>query len=265
MSLRVLTWNTAGRKKRLDEQVAYLDGLGADIVCLQEVTGSTAPRLAEGLNAAGLVHVVHTVGADHPRQGPRKYGLLVAARRPLTRLELSEVVWPERLLAVTHEKCTVLTTHIPPGSTNGWTKIDMLEAVFQNATSISGPRIVCGDFNCPREETATGQVITWGTRIRKDGSAVIRRGHERWEAGERGAIEGLPAAGLLDVPRHLHGPAAPMYSYYDIRKGRVTSSRRYDHLFASPSLNPVKATYDDAPRADGLSDHSCLVVDFSAQ
>jgi exonuclease III len=53
-----------------------------------------------------------------------------------------------------------------------------------------------------------------------------------------------------------------MYSYFDIRKGRVRASRRYDHLFASSALTPQAVHYDDAPRQAGLSDHAPLVVAF---
>ena len=43
------------------------------------------------------------------------------------------------------------TTHIPPGSSNGWIKVAMLEAV----STVVGepaptPRVLCGDFNVPQ-------------------------------------------------------------------------------------------------------------------
>lgn len=138
----------------------------------------------------------------------------------------------------------------------------MLEAVAANARGTAGEVIVSGDFNCPREERADGTVITWAQRIRKDRSIYIKRGYERWDSAERGILEGLPALGLRDAARTIHGARAEMYSYFDIRKGRVCASRRYDHLFASSGLSPLAAKYDDKPRKAGLSDHAPLVVDF---
>jgi exonuclease III len=40
----LVSWNVAGRMKRLEEQAERLLGLEADAICLQEVTRSTSPR-----------------------------------------------------------------------------------------------------------------------------------------------------------------------------------------------------------------------------
>jgi hypothetical protein len=58
------------------------------------------------------------------------------------------------------------TTHIPPGVTNGWTKIEMLAGVYRELAHPSViPRMLCGDFNTPQLELPTGEVMTWGQRI----------------------------------------------------------------------------------------------------
>jgi hypothetical protein len=53
-------------------------------------------------------------------------------------------------------------THIPPGCTNGWTKVYMLEAATAIASKTSDtPRILCGDFNVPQAEMPLGRIVTW--------------------------------------------------------------------------------------------------------
>ncbi len=268
MSVRLLTWNVAGRKKLLADQLKYVAGKGPDLVCLQEITRNTIEPWMRGLESAGLNHVAHTISDDHPTQGPRRYGLLIATRKPLKLCSFPSIPWPARLLGVTTQvglrDCTILTTHIPPGAGNGWVKVDMLEAVADAAKSATGALVLCGDFNCPQQENPDGMVITWGQTIRKDGAFRVQKGYERWDSAERGIIEGLPAAGLIDVPRLTHGAEAEIFSYFDIRKGAVRASRRYDHLFASESLNPTWSEYDDTPRSNGLSDHAALLVDFAS-
>ncbi len=250
------------------DQVAYLDSKQAEVVCLQEVTPGTVRALQAGLREVGFEHFAHTVSPGLSTRGPRRYGLLVASRSSVTPTSIKEVPWPERVLGVetvfAGSSCTILTTHIPPGSSNGWVKADMLEAVATVAATTTGMRIVCGDFNCPKEERTDGSVITWAQTVRATGAVRIRRGYDRWDAAERGIIEGLPSIGLVDVPRMLNGGDAEMYSYFDIRKQRVTASRRYDHLFASSDFKPVACEYDDVPRAMGLSDHAPLWVDFAS-
>ena len=52
--LRVVTWNVAGRVRALPEQAAALAAVGADVVCLQEVTVRTEPLWRAALAEAGL-------------------------------------------------------------------------------------------------------------------------------------------------------------------------------------------------------------------
>ena len=40
--MRLISWNVAGRRSRLDEQAARVLELEPDVVCLQEVTPVTA-------------------------------------------------------------------------------------------------------------------------------------------------------------------------------------------------------------------------------
>ena len=185
--------------------------------------------------------------------------------------------WPERLLSVDIDTpCGLLemhTTHIPPGVTNGWIKIEMLEGIYRGLAQPSPtPRVLCGDFNTPQPEPPTGEVVTWGQRFNRQGMAVIRmhvRGGSgcRWDRGERQELLGLAADDLPDVYRQLHGYGTPAYSWYprrkDLHRQAQMMGRRFDHCFASAALNPMSCMYLQAFRVSGLSDYAALEAVFS--
>jgi hypothetical protein len=67
----------------------------------------------------------------------------------------------------------VHTTGISPGSTNGWTKVEMFEGIFARlARPADAPRILCGDLNTPREEREDGEVVSWSQVVDRNGKAV---------------------------------------------------------------------------------------------
>jgi hypothetical protein len=72
-----VTWNLAGRVKRLDEQAKLLLGLAADVLCLQELTPSTLPVWVDRLRDAGY-HP--TVAGDPGRDCAQPLHVLTAAR-----------------------------------------------------------------------------------------------------------------------------------------------------------------------------------------
>ena len=70
-------------------------------------------------------------------------------------------------------------------------------------------------------------------------------------------LTGLAEHDLHDVFRVVHGYARSAFSI--VMRG---TPRRYDHVFASRSLNPTTAEYLHGLREAKLSDHAPLVVDF---
>ena len=109
------------------------------------------------------------------------------------------------------------------------------------------PRVLCGDFNSPKEELPTGEIIPW------------RNTDERWANGELSVISGLAEFGLDDVYRKLHRYPPDSFSWY----ARDGTGRRFDHIFASPSLRPNECDYIQRWRLDGLSDHSAIEAVFT--
>jgi exonuclease III len=270
--MRLLTWNLNGRRQ-VDRQVAAIMRRSPDVVALQELTASSATGWRAALPDAGLPHLIDSFTGSpswEPR-GPRKYGLVFASRFPLALLtSVYPVPWPERLLsaAMTTPRgaINIHTTHIPPGCTNGWLKVDMLEAVSAVVSERSdNPRILCGDFNVPQVETTEGRIVTWGEDI-VDGEARLRgrwRGGtgQRWDAAERAVMEGGPHRLLIDAYRQLHGYSRQEYSWF-VRHKERRIGRRFDHAFCSRELKINRCEYLHHVREEGLSDHAALELDF---
>jgi exonuclease III len=158
------------------------------------------------------------------------------------------------------------TTHIPPGASNGWMKIEVLESVSAVVAETTGsPTILCGDFNVPQMETPDGRIITWAEDI-VDGEPRVRRSFRggpgtRWDAAERTVMEGGGSRHLVDAYRHLHGYGRQESSWFVKRKERRIG-RRFDHVFCSPALRVRRCEYLHSVREHGLSDHSALELDF---
>ena len=208
---------------------------------------------------------------DTSSKGPRRYGLVIAGRFPLRSLtSVHEVPWPERILSVSvlAPSCAinVHTTHIPPGCTNGWMKIEMLKAVSAIVSEhLNRPSVLCGDFNVPQAETTAGRIVTWGEDV-VDGEPQFwgrwRGGDGRdWDRAERTVMEGGAQRHLIDAYRHLHGYGRQEFSWFVKRKEKRIG-RRFDHMFCSRELVITGCEYLHGVREDGLSDHSALELDF---
>ena len=270
--MRLLTWNLNGRR-HIERQAAAVADRVPDIVALQELTQNSVPRWRDALTTSGMTHLIDSFAHAPSWQpaGPRRYGLLIASRFPLTKV-LAEhpVPWPERVLtaAVTTPIGVVNlhTAHIPPGSGNGWMKVEMLEAVSAVvAETYDSPTVLCGDFNIPQLEMPDGRIITWGQEM-VDGEPCVRgrwRGGPgiRWDAAERSVMEGGATQHLVDAFRFLHGYGREEFSWFVTRKERFIG-RRFDHVFCSRELLISRCEYLHTVRERRLSDHSALELDF---
>ena len=271
--MRLLTWNLNARRRQLPDQLAAVAVRSPDILALQEVTPGSIPLLRESLPTFGLFHITDSF-AHAPRWdacGPRRYGVLLASRFPVEPHRSDELVlWPERILSATmtadRMRMVVHTTHIPPGSSNGEKKIEMLEAVLRVISEVPAPQILCGDFNVPQLETAEGQLVSWAERVETSGAVRLRRRYcradgRRWDAAERGVMQRGTIPLLVDAYRHLHGYERQEFSWF-VKRGALRIGRRFDHIFCSPELRIVRCEYLHHVREQGLSDHSALEADF---
>jgi exonuclease III len=297
MSIDLISWNVAARIGVFREQVDAIAERHPDIVALQEVTARTASRLKNDLACRGFYHCADSISITRDAAelaGARRYGALIASRWPIQRLSRHnfKIPWKECVLSVTVQTpggpLEIHTTHIPPGSSNGWIKVETLEGIFARlACHQARPRILCGDFNTPMLELDDGCIVTWGQRMTPSGEIRITRKWpmsaggglgarstsqragrtesqkpvDRWDRAERAILEGLAEFDLIDAYRLLNGNAARDYSWYWRGKGRRVG-RRFDHVFASRQLNPVRCLYIHEWRESGLSDHSAIEVCF---
>jgi exonuclease III len=256
--MRLVSWNVAGRVKRLSEQAERLVALKADVVCLQEVTPATL-AVWEGVFAdAGYVAIAH---GEFPASGrSRPLAALTASRTALHAVLVDGVPWPERVLAVHLSDGTeIVNVHSPISPKPDLAKIRTHEAVHRHLADRQPgyPRVLCGDLNTPRREHADGSVWTFARdrygRLRPD------RG-ERWDQAELALIRGLAAYGYRDAFRLLHPDALDEVSW---GWARWDGGYRLDHLIVSADLSVEECRYEHGWREEGLSDHSALIARLS--
>ncbi len=254
--LTVLTWNVAGRLRRLDEQVDRVLAHAAGVICLQEVIPTALPRWTARLQAAGYAVAASAVAPDAPRV--HRLGVLVASRHPITFAGPPlPVPWPERLLAVDSEPpgwpsaVRVVTLHAPLSQRADQVKVRTLETVHAGLAALGDdvPAVLTGDFNTPQYEARDGVVHTFAQT--RTGRLRPGRG-ERHDRAERMILTGPP--GWQDAFRSLHGYEARDRSW---KTGRHPGYR-LDHILTSAALRPIACAYDHSLREDGLSDHSAL-------
>ena len=238
------------------------------LIALQELNPNA--EYEDELNQIGLKYVESTVEIAKRNRNPfRRYAVLIASKWPLRVLQPgwhSYGVWPERVLSVVIEApfgdLELHTAYIPCGASHEWIKIKTFRGIFRRLARITKRfRILCGDFNTPQEETPNGLVITWGQywgqhKKRNRDLAFHKGGGERWDEGERNILTGLARYNLVDAYRSLYGYKAKGWSWQDCKRNGVT--RRFDHVFASPSMNPQRFEYLDKAVERGLSDHKRL-------
>jgi exodeoxyribonuclease III len=252
----LLSWNVAGRVTRAPEQAALVVDAGAEVVCLQELTPGSAAVWTAALAAAGYFVEVAPMPAE--RESSRPLGVLTAARSPVAPVEVADVPWEERVLAVRVEDgVEVVNVHSPISPKPGLAKVLTHEAVYRHLATGSGPRLVCGDLNTPRREHPDGTVWTFART--RAGALRPERG-ERWDAAETALIRGLGTYGFRDAFRERHGHSVKERSWTWPRGGGY----RLDHLIVSAEIAVKECGYLHEWRTEAkLSDHSPLRAELA--
>jgi len=259
--VRLITWNVARRAEALAAQAAAVGERAPDVLALQEVTPRTLPLWEAACATIGLPHTLCTLRhADAARApaGPRRTGVLLAAREPVVALRAQlPVPWSETALAARVAGIEVHTVHVP-NAANGEIKPRTLAAVRAGLAERTGARVLCGDLNTPRRELPDGTVWSFA----RDGRGRLRA--ERagaWDAAQLGVVPGLRELGFADAFRALRGYGSREPSWTFSRIAGHAGGWRLDHVFCSSELEPVACAYHHAWREDGLSDHSALEAD----
>ena len=270
--MKIISWNTNSRSnpKTLEKQCTYLKKGNYDVICLQEITIKSQEFFKDYFSEFKVVSSFDLVKNLSELIGKRKYGEIIISKNNFEKLnpDRIKIPYPERVLSVKFDSdLELLTTHIPPGSSNGVIKIEHFEGIYEYLKSEEkGPKILCGDFNSPKLETEDGEVVTWGQKINPLGKVRLSINPkwknqctaQRWDLGERNIIENHKSLGLKDAFRSIN-------SYEDKSGSWFTNkgiARRYDHLFVSEHIEVLDSSYDQKPRIERLSDHSPLITNL---
>jgi len=270
--MKLISWNVAARVKKQPQQLKAVMDQEPDLLALQEVTSKTAQMWNAGLQEAGFKHVLTSFQVSPEQEklvGARGRALLVASRWPLKPLDQAglDIPWKERLLSILvyhpHLEFELHNAYIPPGVTHDWLKIETFEGIYNYLAHHNEiPRILCGDYNSPKQEISDGRTVVWGQYLLDDGT-IETPGDQRWAMGEKLVICDLEEYDLPDMYRQLNGWDAEDYSFVVWRKGRIVSQRRFDHVFASKAFKPVTCQYNHVVRENWLSDHSSIAAEFN--
>jgi exonuclease III len=275
--MKIVSWNLNARTKlsTLKGQCDFLKSGSFDLITLQEVTINSQDFIKEHFKDQYVISSFDLANDLDILKGRRKYGEIIISKFkfiPLDPLRIS-IPFRERVLSIKllegYKDLEICTTHIPPGSSNGVIKVEHFEGLSSYLRSSSSKMILTGDFNSPRSELKTGQVVTWGQRISKNGTVKLALNPKwksvctpgRWDFAERSIIENHYQFGLKDAFRDSNSYDVDAYSWYVVRKDKQYG-RRYDHIFCSKSLGVVKCYYEQEPRRIGLSDHSPVIADL---
>jgi endonuclease/exonuclease/phosphatase family metal-dependent hydrolase len=163
--MRVISWNIqAGGGNRKAKLVDAVIARRPDVVTFQEVTPWSVEPFRELFRRTELAYFADSFPRCNAGKlsGCRAYGELVASRWELEQIASTSfgAPWAEKVLSVDlkspHGKIELHSVHLPNGSSNGWTKIDMFEAIYKRlARNVEHHRILCGDFNSPLQEMGT--------------------------------------------------------------------------------------------------------------
>jgi exonuclease III len=252
--LSLVSWNVAGRVRRLAEQALRVISFEPDLICLQEVSARTAPMWRQALGEFGWPFVEVAPFTAARTGGRRALSVLVAARSAFEVRSVHGVPWPERVLCAHVHGLELINLHSPISPSPGLAKVITHEAVRSYLSQRSGPRVLCGDLNTPRREHPDGRVWTFARD--RYGKLRPERG-ERWDDAELALIKGLEQFGFRDAFRAEHGYEQREPSWVWQRWG---GGYRLDHLIVSEDVQVESVGYMHEWRDEGLSDHSALVA-----
>ncbi|MDC3268222.1 endonuclease/exonuclease/phosphatase family protein [Gammaproteobacteria bacterium] len=272
--MKIVTWNLNSRtnEETLKGQFSFIRSGDFDVITLQEVTLNSELFFKESFKDMFVLSSFDLVKDKSILVRNRKYGQIIISKQPIKFIpeQCIEIPFPERLLSgfIESTSIEIHTTHVPPGSSNGVIKVEHFEGLFNYLSKRKDKNmILTGDFNSPKLELDTGEIITWGQKIGASGKTRIsvnpKWKHqctgERWDLAERNIIENHKELGLRDAFRIKNGYQDSSGSWFT-NKGQ---GRRYDHIFPSENLIVNSAFYNHEPREEKLSDHSPLIAELS--
>jgi len=231
---KIVSWNILhGGGKRMPQILAAIETHKPDILTLQEVRrGSHEDALTSGLQAQGFsqIHLPETKAA-------RENTILIAARGPFEAEHFPDDNGPTHILKARFEDLTLYPLHFPQKKAQVplfHALLDLPEAERQK------PALLIGDLNC-------------GIPFEDSDTKTFANTH---------LFQQLLVQGWVDAWRTRHDDARE-YTWISAKR---KNGFRYDHALATTALDEqvTGVEYDHEPRLDGASDHSMLIVNFTA-
>ena len=255
--LKLATWNVNSLAARLPRVLELVEAHRPAVLCLQETKSSAETFPTGDLRDAGYEAVHHS--------GGRWAGVAILARRGLALEEPARGLEGElageeaRWVEATVGELRVASVYVPNGRAVGtevfdW-KLRFLEAIAQHVAGVAPtPLVVAGDFN-----VAPADLDVY------DPAAFVGSTHVTPE--ERGAIDSILAAGLVDAYRQLH-PGEQGFTWWDYRQGHFhrRMGMRIDLVLVSAGLAArvrecgIDRSYRKGPKP---SDHAPLLLELA--
>ncbi len=238
--IRLLTWNLlhGGSARRMPEIVLHIVSHAPDIAVLTEFRAAIGSQVAGVLADHGLRHQFRSPAA------PDRNGVLIASRFGLEPAPEDGALpacplpakWADVL--VPDLDLRVAGVHLPDDSRPTERAAYWRFLVEYARLHGARPCVAIGDFNSGRH------------RADEDGATFA----------STAMLGAFCTLGFVDAYRALHPDGRDRsWSHHD------GSEFRLDHVFVSRPLAPriAAATYSQAERVGGASDHASLVVDLS--
>ncbi|MHB8597935.1 MAG: endonuclease/exonuclease/phosphatase family protein [Ktedonobacteraceae bacterium] len=302
--IKLISWNVRKVGDKIAaRQAEALCSQEPDIIALQDINIHAISRYEEEFSRIGLVHTAHTFqgSTEHTPSGVFLASRFELHIFPETQPSL---LWPtgnrspdiDTILKHWTKRTLFVTVNCPFGEFDlynvyitpfnhkertsagdrklyPWIKFDLLSGIYQTLSApivsqtilTDKPRILCGDFNSPREEMPDGTIITWGYSGRNGKYFLTPAGQYQHEV-EHNILHGLgEQCAMPDAYRRFHGydtcDADEAWSW----QTHTGKKYRFDHIFASETLPVRNIYYLHEIGQRKLSDHTPIEVIFAVE
>jgi len=253
--MRLVSWNVNGIRAVIKKEfAASLEGLGTDILCLQE-TKAQCEQVAEALGSIDNYHL-YTNSAE--KKGYSGTAIL-SRKKPIEvykGLRMKKHDTEGRVLAAEFSKFFLVTVYTPNSGSElkrldyrqEWDKAFL---AYLKKLEVEKPVIVCGDLNVAHRDIDIA---------RPKANYNKTAGYMQEEID---GFDNLMKAGFIDTYRYLN-PESVKYSWWSFRANARAKNVgwRIDYFLTSSSLQKKLKSADIDNNVHG-SDHCPVILDIA--